>query len=67
MLKVKGNESLARDPESWAIVNTDSNALRKAQQAKRTIMARIESENRLESRIEMLEAKIEELLRIKNV
>lgn len=64
MLKVKGNDSLVRDEYSRAIINTDSNALNKARQAKRLSMERNDKEKQLETRITMLEAKLEELLRL---
>lgn len=64
-MKVKGNDSLARDEESRAIINTDSNALRKAKQAKRKADERTRREKVLEDRVALLESKIEELLKVK--
>jgi hypothetical protein len=62
LAKVKGNESLARDEESRAVINTDSRALAKARQAKAAMLKRIEREKELENRVSELEQKLEAIL-----
>ncbi|MDX1532728.1 MAG: hypothetical protein R3230_00820 [Nitrosopumilaceae archaeon] len=66
LTKVKGNDSLARDEKSRAIINTNSSALRQAKKAKQAIINRIEKEKILEKRIENLESKLELLLQDKD-
>lgn len=62
MMKVKGNSDLVRDENSRAIINTDSNTLKQARNAKRIALQRIEKEQSLEARIKKLESALESIL-----
>lgn len=61
MLKVKGNDSLVRDENSRAIINTDSNGLKQARKAKHLAMKRVQREQELENRVEYLEQMLESI------
>lgn len=62
MIKVKGNNDLVRDEHSRAIINTDSNSLKKAKNAKKIAMDKIKKEMEFEKRLDNLESKIDLIL-----
>ncbi len=59
--KVRGHEGLVKDPQSGAVINTDTNAYEAAKSAKKRILEEKKKYKELEERMARLEAIIENI------
>lgn len=61
MIPVEGHSDLARDPNTGAVMNINSDKIRESRERKRIIRERIKEEQELKAKVEGLESDISDM------
>jgi len=61
MIPVEGHSDLARDPDTGAVMNINSDKIRESRERKRIIRERIKEEQELKAKVEGLESDISDM------